>query len=110
MQNQKVLPIAKKKALLSIRAKFLAESRKWFADNSFTEVQGPIIVPSLGENNFSFSLSYFGGKASLSQGLEPYTDSFIAFFPKFFRSSQYFGQKSQSLTGILQNSGGLNSR
>ncbi|MCW4024914.1 MAG: hypothetical protein NWF01_07770 [Candidatus Bathyarchaeota archaeon] len=82
--------IVRKKAILSIRAKLLAESRVWFANNGFIEVQGPILVPAVSENHSSLGVTNFAKKAVLSQGLEPYTDSFIALFPKIFSITPAF--------------------
>jgi asparaginyl-tRNA synthetase len=81
---------AKKKAVLSIRAKLLSESRTWFANNGFIEVQGPIIVPAVGNSDSSLCITNLDRKAFLSQGLEPYTDSFITFFPKIFSITPAF--------------------
>jgi asparaginyl-tRNA synthetase len=90
MRDSKDLSTAKKKAMLSLRAKLLAESRAWFANNGFIEVQGPILIPAVGKSESLFCVTNFAGKALLSQGLEPYTDSFISFFPKIFSITPAF--------------------
>jgi asparaginyl-tRNA synthetase len=84
------LPLRKKKAILSVRAKFLSEARQWLADNGFTEVQGPVIIPAIGRPLGSLEVSYFNKKALLSHGLQPYTDSFTKLFGKVYAIQPVF--------------------
>ena len=90
MLKQSNLSIAKKKAVLSIRARFLSEARQWFALNEFTEVQGPVIVPAVGKPSSSLEVSYFDKRASLSHGLQPYTDAFTKLFGKVYAIQPVF--------------------
>jgi asparaginyl-tRNA synthetase len=76
------LSLKKKKAVLSIRAKFLSKTRQWLADDGFVEVQGPVIIPAFGKQSNPIEVSYFDKKMLLSHGLQPYTDEFTKLFGK----------------------------
>lgn len=49
--------------LLRLRAFLLKKTRSWFEENYYTEVQGPILVPSFAKSSNSFEVKYFGKKA-----------------------------------------------
>jgi asparaginyl-tRNA synthetase len=90
MPIEKVAELKRKKAICSIRAKLLAAAREWFKINGFMEVQGPIIIPALGEQPSSFAVKYFDKKAYLGHGLQPYSDTFVKMFQKIYTVSPVF--------------------
>jgi asparaginyl-tRNA synthetase len=77
-------------AVLKVRAKMLEASRSWSNEHGFVEVQGPVILPAVGERPNSFRLNYFGKDAFLSGGLQPYSDIFVEMFGKVFTVAPAF--------------------
>ena len=84
LQNQK------RKAVLKVRAKVLNSARNWFNNQGFTEVQGPTLIPATGEWPSHFEVKYFDKKAYLTQGLQPYTDAFVASLGKVYTIAPAF--------------------
>jgi asparaginyl-tRNA synthetase len=66
------------RAVLKIRAQVLSEAREWFDQHGYVEVQGPTIIPAVGDWPGSFEVKYFDKKAYLTQGLQPYANAFVA--------------------------------
>ncbi len=77
-------------AILKIRAAALASCRSWLDSQGYTEVQGPIIIPDVGERPRSFEVNYFSKKAYLSQGLQPYSDSLLEMFGRVYTVAPTF--------------------
>jgi len=59
----------RKRATIKIRAKILDAARSWFRRHNYVEVQGPILVPAIGDWPSYFEVKYFDRKAYLAQGL-----------------------------------------
>jgi asparaginyl-tRNA synthetase len=76
--------------ILKIRAKLLDAARKWFKHNNYTEVHGPTIIPAVGDWPRSFEINYFGHKAYLAQGLQPYDTAFVANLGKVYTIAPAF--------------------
>jgi asparaginyl-tRNA synthetase len=66
----------RKMAILKVRAKILQAARYWLDRNGYLEVQGPVLIPAVGDWPSYFEVKYFGKKAFLAQGLQPYADPF----------------------------------
>jgi len=79
-----------RKAVLKIRAKAIDAARLWFNQQKFTEVQGPILLPAVGDRPNSFKVNYFDKTAYLAGGLQPYSDIFLEMFEKVFTVSPTF--------------------
>jgi len=80
----------RKKAAIKIRAKILDAARSWFKKNGFIEVQGPVIVPAIGEHPGSFEVKYFDRKAYLTQGLQPYAEVLASNFGRVYTIAPVF--------------------
>ncbi len=80
----------RKQAIMKVRAKVLNATRKWFNQQGYTEVQGPILIPAVGEWPGHFEVKYFDKKAYLTQGLQPYTDTFVASLGKVYTIAPAF--------------------
>lgn len=78
------------KAVLTVRAKALEYTRDWLNQRGFTEIQGPILLPANGEKPNHFKVNYFGENAYLSGGLQPYSDTFLKMFNKFYTITPTF--------------------
>ena len=80
----------KLKSILKVRAKVLNATRMWFSQQNFTEVHGPTIIPAVGDWPGYFEVKYFDKKAYLTQGLQPYADSFVASLGKIYTIAPAF--------------------
>ena len=78
------------RAVLKIRAQVLSEARKWFDQHGYIEVQGPTIIPAVGDWPGSFEVKYFDKKAYLTQGLQPYANAFVANLGKIYTIAPTF--------------------
>ncbi len=78
------------RAMLMVRAHILKEARNWFGANGFTEVHGPIIIPAFGDWPNSFEVKFFGEKAYLAKGLQPYANAFVAGLGKIYTIAPAF--------------------
>jgi asparaginyl-tRNA synthetase len=78
------------RAVLKVRAKVLEGARSWLNERGFVEVQGPIILPAVGERPNNFRLNYFEKSAFLSGGLQPYSDAFVEMFGKVYTVAPTF--------------------
>ena len=78
------------KAVLKIRAQVLRAAREWFDQHSYVEVQGPTIIPAVGDWPSSFEVKYFDKKAYLTQGLQPYANAFVASLGKVYTVAPTF--------------------
>lgn len=84
MFNEKTL------AILKIRAKLLRAARSWLDQNGYVEVNGPTIVPVVGDWPGYFEVKYFDRKAYLTQGLQPYSNAFVARLQKIYTIAPVF--------------------
>ncbi len=80
----------RRKAILKVRAKILQAARRWLDQNGFLEVQGPTLIPAFGDWPGYFGVNYFGKKAYLAQGLQPYSDAFVGGFEKIYTVAPSF--------------------
>jgi asparaginyl-tRNA synthetase len=80
----------RKQAIMKVRAKVLKATRTWFDQQDYTEVQGPTIIPAVGEWLSYFKVKYFDKKAYLTQGLHPYADAFVASLEKVYTIAPAF--------------------
>jgi asparaginyl-tRNA synthetase len=80
----------RKQAIMKVRAKVLNATRMWFDQQDYTEVQGPTIIPAVGEWPGYFEVKYFDKKAYLTQGLHPYADAFVASLEKVYTIAPAF--------------------
>jgi asparaginyl-tRNA synthetase len=78
------------KAVLKVRAKVLDAARCWLNQHNYVEVHGPTIIPAEGDWPGYFEINYFGKKAYLSQGLQPYAKAFVASFGKVYTIAPVF--------------------
>ena len=78
------------KAVLKVRAKMLDAARLWLGEQGFVEVQGPILLPAVGDRPHNFQVNYFGQSACLSGGLQPYSDVFVEMFEKVYTVAPTF--------------------
>lgn len=76
--------------VIKIRACLLDAARSWFNHNHYVEVQGPTIIPAVGDWPGYFEVKYFDKKAYLAQGLQPYADDFVASFGQVFTITPSF--------------------
>ncbi len=82
---------------MKVRAKLLDAARSWFNRNDYTEVHGPTIIPAVGDWPGSFEVKYFDKKAYLTQGLQPYSDAFMASLGKIYTIAPAFrAEKSRT--------------
>lgn len=80
----------RKRAVIKIRAKMLDAARSWFKGHNFIEVQGPIMIPGIGDWPDYFEVKYFDRKAYLTQGLQPYAEVFMANLGKIYTMAPVF--------------------
>jgi asparaginyl-tRNA synthetase len=62
----------------------------WLNQQGFTEIQGPTLIPATGEWAGHLEVDYFGKRAYLAQGLQPYADSFVAGLGKVYTVAPAF--------------------
>jgi asparaginyl-tRNA synthetase len=80
----------KNRAIMKIRAKVVDEARRWLNQQGYIEVHGPTIIPAVGEWPGYFEVQYFDKKAYLTQGLQPYTNAFVASLGKIYTIAPTF--------------------
>ena len=80
----------KNRAVLKIRAKLLDAARCWLNQHDYIEVHGPTIIPAVGNWPGYFEVKYFDKKAYLTQGLQPYTNAFVANLGKIYTIAPTF--------------------
>ena len=80
----------RKKAVIKIRADILYAARSWLKEHDFVEVQGPVIIPAVGDWPGYFEVKYFDRKAYLTQGLQPYAEVLMANLGKIYAISPSF--------------------
>jgi asparaginyl-tRNA synthetase len=80
----------RKKAAMRIRAKILAAIRSWFKKHDYVEVQGPIIIPAIGNWSNYVEVKYPGRKAYLGRGLQPYANILMMNIGKIYAISPAF--------------------
>lgn len=80
----------RKRAVIKIRAKMLDAVRSWFKRHNYVEVQGPVIVPAIGDWPNYFEVKYFDRKAYLTQGLQPYAEVLMANLGKIYTIAPAF--------------------
>jgi asparaginyl-tRNA synthetase len=78
------------KAILKIRAQVLSAAREWFDQQCYVEVQGPTIIPAVGNWSGYFEVKYFDKKAYLAQGLQPYANALVANLGKIYTIAPVF--------------------
>jgi asparaginyl-tRNA synthetase len=78
------------RAILKIRAKVLRAAREWLDQHGYIEVQGPTIIPAVGDWPGYFEVKYFDKKAYLTQGLQPYANVFVASLGKIYTIAPAF--------------------
>jgi len=76
--------------ILRIRATLVDAARCWLNQNGYVEVHGPTLIPEIGCSPSHFEVSYFGKKACLSQGLQPYANYFVSGFSKVYTIAPTF--------------------
>lgn len=76
--------------ILKIRAKILDAARSWFKQNNYIEVNGPTMIPAVGNWPSSFEVKYFDKKGYLAQGLQPYANAFVANLGKVYTIAPTF--------------------
>jgi asparaginyl-tRNA synthetase len=77
-------------AILKVRANLLDAARCWFKENDYLEVQGPTIIPAVGNWPGYFEVKYFDKKAYLAQGLQPYATAFASGLGKVYTIAPTF--------------------
>ena len=77
-------------ATIKIRAKVLQAARCWLDQNGFVEVQGPTLIPAVGDWPGYFEVKFFDRKAYLTQGLQPYSNVFVANLGKVYTVAPAF--------------------
>jgi asparaginyl-tRNA synthetase len=77
-------------AILKIRDSLLNAARCWFKENGYFEVQGPTIIPAVGNWPSYFEIKYFDKKAYLAQGLQPYATTFASSLGKVYTIAPTF--------------------
>jgi len=80
----------KMKALLKIRATVLRAAREWLDKHDYIEVQGPTMIPAVGDWPGYFEVKYFDKKAYLTQGLQPYANALVASLGKIYTVAPTF--------------------
>jgi asparaginyl-tRNA synthetase len=84
------LQSTKTKAILSLRAKVIDFARKWLNSQGFVEVQGPVLIPAVGERPGSFEVRFFDKISFLSSGLQPYSDPLVDMLEKVYTIAPAF--------------------
>jgi asparaginyl-tRNA synthetase len=93
----------RKIAILKVRAKILQAARCWLDQGGYLEVQGPTLVPAVGDWPSYFEVKYFGKKAYLAQGLQPYVDSFVEGFEKIYTVAPSFrAEKAKTMRHLTE--------
>jgi asparaginyl-tRNA synthetase len=77
-------------AVLKVRACLLDIARCWFKENDYLEIQGPTIIPAVGNWPSYFEVKYFDKKAYLAQGLQPYATAFASGLGKVYTIAPTF--------------------
>lgn len=77
-------------AILKIRAKILQAARRWLDQTGYLEVQGPSLIPGVGDWSSYFEVKYYGTRAYLAQGLHPYADAFVEGLGKVYTVAPSF--------------------
>ena len=77
-------------ATLKIRSKAINAARQWLNQNDYIEVQGPIIVPAKGEWSGYLKTEVYEKKAYLAQGLNPYSQLYVASLGKIYTFAPTF--------------------
>ena len=85
----------RKKAVIRVRAKILDAARTWFKEHNFTEVQGPILIPAIGDWPNYFEVKYYDKKAYLTQGLGPYAQILMANLGKIYTIAPAFRKEKR---------------
>lgn len=80
----------RKKAAVKIRSKILDAARSWFKRHYYVEVQGPILVPAIGDWPSYFEVKYFDRKAYLAQGLHAYAEVLMANLGRIYTIAPVF--------------------
>lgn len=83
-------------AVLKVRAKVLQAARCWLDQNGYVEVQGPTLIPEVGDWPGYFEVKFFDKKAYLTQGLQPYSNVFVASMGKVYTVAPTF--RAEKLT------------
>ena len=83
-------------ATIKIRAKVLQAARCWLDQNGYVEVQGPTLIPAVGDWPGYFEVKFFDTKAYLTQGLQPYANVFVASLGKVYTVAPTF--RAEKLT------------
>jgi len=83
-------------ATIKIRAKVLQAARYWLDQNGYVEVQGPTLIPAVGDWPGYFEVKFFDTKAYLTQGLQPYSNVFVANLGKVYTVAPTF--RAEKLT------------
>jgi asparaginyl-tRNA synthetase len=78
------------KAILKVRSKVLDAARSWLGGQGFVEVQGPVLLPAVGDRPYNFRVNYFDKSAYLSGGLQPYSDVYVEMFEKVYTVAPTF--------------------
>jgi len=86
----------RKRAAIRVRAKIMDSARSWFKIHDYVEVQGPIIIPALGDRPSSFKIRYFGEDAYLTQGSQPYADTLTRNLGKVYMIAPVFRAEKMS--------------
>ena len=93
----------KKLAVLKIRSKLIGAARNWLDQNGYVEVQGPTMIPAIGEWAGHFEVKYFDKKAYLAQGLHPYSNAFVASLGKIYTIAPTFrAEKSRTVRHLTE--------
>jgi aspartyl/asparaginyl-tRNA synthetase len=102
MSTKRKRDFCKTQDVLRIRSAALTACRCWLNSQGFTEVQGPILLPAVGERPNSFEVNYFGKKAFLADGLQPYSDTFVELFGRVYSVSPSFrAEPLKASCGVL---------
>jgi len=80
----------RKRAAIKIRAKILDAARSWFKRHTYTEVQGPVLIPAIGDWPNYFEVEYFDREAYLAQGLQAYAEVLMANLGRIYTIAPVF--------------------
>jgi len=80
----------RKRAAIKIRGKILDAARSWFKRHNYTEVQGPVLIPAIGDWPNYFEVEYFDRKAYLAQGLQAYAEVLMANLGRIYTIAPVF--------------------
>jgi asparaginyl-tRNA synthetase len=90
MSNRRHSFTEKDLAIITIRAKILKAAREWLDEKGYVEVQGPTLIPAVGNWPGHFEVTYFDKRAYLAQGLHPYSDIFLESLGKIYTVAPSF--------------------